>query len=156
MTTLLAIIAAGIFVTQSPPASPQGNCTSVTGTFIFAVAPPGGSCTTGLCTLGLLKGDLNGSYEFHATHAPVAAGAPASATVRFFVGEGKVRLRSPGVVTAVETGTIDLPPGQGGFASLMTWTGGPAGHSSGQLRLTGLFNPVNAGVAGDYQGNVCD
>ena len=52
---------------------------------------------------------------------------------------------------------IDLPPGQGGFASLITWNGGTGTMTgaSGQIRLRGEFDPAAGTTAGDYLGTVC-
>ena len=51
----------------------------------------------------------------------------------------------------------DLPPGQGGFASLITFAGGSGSMASatGQIRLRGEFSPSEGMTSGDYIGNVC-
>jgi hypothetical protein len=57
----------------------------------------------------------------------------------------------------VDTGTIDLPPGQGGFASLITWTGGTGtfAGATGQIRLCGFLDAVAGTTSGDYGGSIC-
>jgi hypothetical protein len=56
-----------------------------------------------------------------------------------------------------DTGSIDLPPGLGGFASLITFGGGtgPMSTATGQIRLRGEFSPTAGTTSGDYLGTLC-
>ncbi len=147
MTGPLAAVV--VLTLAQAPAPPAQNCRSVKGKFLaHLVSPP--ACPAGsLCTAGDLTGDLKGTYEFHVTRPPVDAGAPAPTSVKFFVGESRVKLKKGGTINGVDTGTIDMPPGRGGFASLITWTQGAAG----QIRLRGMLTP--AGTTGEYAGDLC-
>jgi hypothetical protein len=105
-----------------------------------------------VCTAGQLSGGLKGKYEFHTTPPVVEARVPAVPTVQFFIGESTVTLKQGGTLVGVDTGTIDmLPGGQGGFASIITWTKG----ATGQIRLMGVFGPVKQETSGEYEGTVC-
>jgi len=46
---------------------------------------------------------------------------------------------------------IDVPPGRGGFASLITFEG----PTSGQIKLRGDFNAAAGTTSGDYIGELC-
>jgi hypothetical protein len=52
---------------------------------------------------------------------------------------------------------VDLPPGLGGFASLITFNGGTGKMTgaTGQIRLTGEFDAAEGAVTGDYIGTLC-
>ena len=54
-------------------------------------------------------------------------------------------------VVGTDSGTLDPPPGQGGFASLITFNTG----ASGQIHLRGDFDPAAGTTAGDYLGVMC-
>ena len=78
-------------------------------------------------------------------------------TILFFTGKSTIFLKSDDQLFGTDTGSIDLPPGQGGFASLITFTGGTGEMSSatGQIRLRGEFNAAEATTSGDYAGKLC-
>jgi hypothetical protein len=68
----------------------------------------------------------------------VAAASPSAPlggtpTVVFFTCMSAVALNGGAQVSGLDTGSLDLPPGLGGFASPMTFGGG----AGGQLRLRG-------------------
>jgi hypothetical protein len=71
----------------------------------------------------------------------------------FFTGNSTVTLKSGVDARGIDTGSIDLPTlgGQGGFASLITFSGAV----TGQLRLRGEFDPVAGTTTGDYLGSIC-
>ena len=68
-----------------------------------------------------------------------------------------MQLKNGDHLLGTDTGSIDLPPGEGGFASLITWNGGTGQMTgaSGQIRLRGEFDPAAGTTAGDYLGTVC-
>jgi len=75
-----------------------------------------------------------------------------------FTGHSVVTLNSGDVVLGTDTGAIDLPPGQGGFASLITFQPGGTGstaNATGQIRLRGEFDPIAGTTSGDYLGTIC-
>lgn len=59
-------------------------------------------------------------------------------------------LKRGGQIVGTDTGSIDLPPGAGGFASLITFD-----DAGGQIRLRGEFNAAEATTSGDYIGELC-
>lgn len=78
-------------------------------------------------------------------------------TVLFFTGRSAIFLKSSEQLLGTDTGSIDLPPGQGGFASLITFDGGTGSMTgaTGQIRLRGEFNPTEGTTTGDYIGSLC-
>ncbi len=45
-------------------------------------------------------------------------------SILFFTGQSTIFLKDDDQLLGTDTGSIDLPPGQGGFASLITFTSG--------------------------------
>ncbi len=163
MKTSRLIIAAAILAAVGLPgtASAARPCKPVIGHFQANVVPPGeGHCPPApdaFCTAGRVWGGIQGDYEFLMTGAlpaDVIGGVP---TVLFFSGQSTVLLRNGDELFGVDTGSIDLPPGQGGFASLITFDGGTGGTStaSGQIRLRGDFDAAAGTTSGDYIGTLC-
>ena len=129
-------------------------CKPVVGSFQAAAVPPGqGHCPAAapLCTAGRVWGGIQGSYQFVMTAASPAGPLGGTPTVVFFTGTSGVALNSGGLMTGVDTGSLDLPPGLGGFASLITFGGG----AGGQIRLRGEFNAADGTTSGDYLGTLC-
>lgn len=143
MLHMAAIALVSLLSTQSK-ATPS-NCKPVEGT--FAAQAQKANCRSKLCTAGTVKGGLDGTYAFHTTKEKKAG--KKAATVTFFVGESTVTLKDGRTLTGIDTGTIDMPPGEGGFASLITWKNG------GQIRLRGVLDLAAGETRGDYQGTVC-
>ena len=159
MRRLVYAAAALLMVPAAALAGQQ--CKPVDGHFEALVVPPGeGHCpnTPGaFCTAGRVWGGIQGDYQFVMTAAQPAALLGGTPTVLFFTGKSDVLLKSGDHLLGTDTGAIDLPPGEGGFASLITWnsgTGKMAG-ASGQIRLRGEFDPAAGTTAGDYLGTVC-
>jgi hypothetical protein len=143
------------------PAVAAQQCKPVTGRFEAAVVPPGvGHCppdADAFCTAGRVWGGIQADYQFVMTGAlpsELLGGVP---TILFFAGQSAVQLDTGDQLTGTDTGSIDLPPGLGGFASLITWTGGTGAMTgaSGQIRLRGEFNPAEGKTSGDYTGTLC-
>jgi hypothetical protein len=130
------------------------QCKPVTGHFEAVVVPAGtGHCPAGapFCTAGRVWGGIQGSYQFVMSGATPAAAIGGTPTVLFFAGTSVVSLQDGSVTTGTDTGSIDLPPGAGGFASLITFnTGG-----TGQIRLRGEFAAAAGTTSGDYNGTFC-
>lgn len=110
---------------------------------------PPDKCPQGsICTGGNLTGGLQGRYQFQGTAKPDPLGAPVPPTVHVFVGESTVTLDTGGTLAGIDSGVIDFPPpGQGGFASVITWKDG------GQISLRGAL--VNGMTKGEYAGSAC-
>jgi hypothetical protein len=100
-------------------------------------------------------GGLHGTY-FFTMQSLQPTGQPAVPTINFFTGASSITI-SGGTVQGVDTGTIDLPPGAGGFASLITFIGGSgaAAGASGQIRLRGELDAASGITSGDYMGELC-
>lgn len=93
-------------------------------------------------------------YLTEAVPSSVFGGVP---TILFFTGKSTIFLKSGDQLLGTDTGSIDLPPGQGGFASLITFDGGTGDMSgaTGQIRLRGEFDAAAATTSGDYIGKLC-
>jgi hypothetical protein len=145
---LAAVLASSICVLAA-------DCRPVNGHFEANVVAPGtGHCppVPGIfCTAGRVWGGIQGDYKFVMSGATPAATIGGIPTALFFAGQSVVSLQDGSIVDGTDSGTLDLPPGQLGFASLISFTSG----GSGQIRLRGQFDPVAGITAGDYVGSFC-
>jgi hypothetical protein len=135
-------------VASSVPAFSDPQCKPVVGSFEAHLVTPAEGCQWG---------GIQGTYAFTMTSA-LPNGEPTAPTVLFFTGHSVVTLKSADVVLGTDTGSIDLPSGQGGFASLITFHSGGNGataNATGQIRLRGDFDPVAETTSGDYLGSIC-
>lgn len=156
---ITSILTLGVGVASADGFPP---CKPVNGRFEAVIVPPGqGHCPSAagvLCTAGSVWGGIQGSYQFVQSGFHPSALIGGVPTVIFYTGQSTVSLRSGDQLNGTDTGAIDVPPeGQGGFASLITWTGGTGGMSSasGQIRLTGRIDGNNGTTSGEYAGTVC-
>lgn len=131
------------------------QCKPLVGSF-EAEVQPANTCPGVLCTAGHVWGGIQGSYRF-TMDKTIPNGEPEVPTISFFTGHSIITLKSGDELFGTDTGTIDLPPGKGGFASLITFTGGSGAmtHATGQIRLRGEFDPVAGITSGDYIGTLC-
>ena len=154
MGLLLLVLAAGVAVAAQ-------SCKPVVGHFEAQVVPPGqGHCPNVpdlLCTAGRVWGGIQGNYQFVVTGAVPSASIGGVATILFFTGKSTISLKSGDQLLGTDTGSIDLPPGQGGFASLITFDGGTGrmNAATGQIRLRGEFSAAEGTTSGDYIGSLC-
>lgn len=150
-----AALAAAIAAAPATLAA-RPSCRPVNGHFEARLVPPP-DCTSvvGVCTAGRVWGGLEGDYQFTMSKL-VPTLEPETPSIFFFTGRSVVHTKD-GDLHGVDTGTIDLPPGQGGFASLITWTGGtgPYAATTGQIRLRGFLDPAAGTTSGDYEGSIC-
>lgn len=144
------------------PAFGSERCKSVIGHFRANVVPPGvGHCPDipdAFCTVGRVWGGIQGNYQFVMTGAIPANTIGGEPTVLFFAGRSTIFLRNGNnLLFGDDTGSIDLPPGQGGFASLITFDGGTGrlDDATGQIRLRGEFDADEGVTSGDYKGKLC-
>jgi hypothetical protein len=152
------IISAGLgFFLAAAMAVPVAaqQCKPLVGSF-EAEVQPANTCPGPLCTAGHVWGGIQGDYRF-TMDTIIANGEPEVPTISFFTGHSIISLKSGDELFGTDTGTIDLPPGHGGFASLITFTGGTGAmaNATGQIRLRGEFDPVAGTTSGDYIGTVC-
>jgi hypothetical protein len=137
------------------------TCRPVVGHFEAFVVPPGqGHCpaVSGVfCTAGRVWGGIQGNYQFVMTNATPSVSMGGVPTILFFTGKSTIFLKSGDQWLGTDTGSIDLPPGQGGFASLITFDGGTGNMTgaTGQIRLRGEFNAAEGTTSGDYIGALC-
>ena len=149
-----------VFTLAVPSAAAAAVCKPVTGHFEAVLVLPGeGHCPSdpmAFCTAGRVWGGIQGTYEFVMTAAEPSILLGGVPTVLFFTGKSVIVLKSGDQLFGTDTGSIDsLPGGQGGFASLITFTGGTgeALNATGQIRLRG---ELGAGTTeGDYTGRLC-
>jgi hypothetical protein len=145
------------------PAFAEQSCKPVTGHFEAVQIPEGqGHCPAVpdvdvFCTAGRVWGGIQGNYQFVITAGTPAAALGGTPTVLFFTGKSTIFLQSGDQVVGTDTGSIDLPPGIGGFASLITFDSGTGEMTgaSGQIRLRGEFSAVAGTTSGDYVGTLC-
>ena len=148
-------LAVGAVTLLASPARAQ-QCKPVVGSFEAHVVTDGCTSPVGLCTAGRVWGGIQGTYSFVMTNA-LPNGEPDVTTILFFTGHSQVTLKSGDQVLGTDTGAIDLPPGNGGFASLITFHGGSGAKTgaTGQIRLRGDFDPAAGTTSGDYLGTLC-
>ena len=136
-------------------------CKPVEGHFEAFVVPPGtGHCPPvdgTLCTAGRVWGGIQGNYQFVVSGLFPSAAIGGVPTVFFFTGKSTIFLKSDDQLLGTDTGSIDLPPGLGGFASLITFGGGTGAMSTatGQIHLRGDFSAAEGKTSGDYLGTLC-
>lgn len=153
MNRLAMACVVSLAASAAPVAGAQ-TCKPVVGSFEAVLVPPGqGHCPadpSAFCTAGRVWGGVQGTYQFFMTGAVPSATFNGVPTILFFTGRSTVFLKSGAQVAGTDTGSIDLPPGQGGFASLITFD-----NAGGQIRLRGAFNAAEAATSGDYIGELC-
>jgi hypothetical protein len=153
MTAVVLVLASGAVF-----AAPK--CKPVVGHFEAQVVPPGqGHCPNAapFCTAGRVWGGIQGNYQFVMSGIAPSAAIGGVATIQFFAGKSTIFLKRGDQLLGTDTGSIDLPPGQGGFASLITFDGGTGEMSgaTGQIRLRGEFDAAEGTTSGDYLGSLC-
>ena len=137
------------------------RCKPVTGHFLASVVPPGqGNCPAdpgAFCTAGRVWGGIQADYQFVMTGNTPSAQIGGVATILFFTGRSTISMKEGDQLFGTDTGSLDLPPGLGGFASLITFSGGTGSMAgaSGQIRLRGEFDAAQGSTSGDYLGSVC-
>jgi hypothetical protein len=159
----ISVLLALFIVIAAVPLLADPVCTPVNGHFEASVVPPGeGHCPPfagTLCTAGRVWGGIQGNYQFVATGFFPSAAIGGVPSVLFFTGKSTIFLKNDDQLFGTDTGSIDLPAlgGLGGFASLITFTGGTGATSTakGQIRLRGEFNPTVGTTSGDYLGTLC-
>lgn len=150
-----------LFTASVAPIFGNQSCKPVVGNFEAFVVPPGqGHCPpdpTTFCTARRVWGGIQGNYQFVMTGAIPSAVIGGVPSILFFTGRSTVFLKSGDQLLGTDTGSIDLPPGQGGFTSLITFDGGTGNMNgaTGQIRLCGEFNAAEATTSGDYIGTLC-
>jgi hypothetical protein len=157
MNRIFSCIAAGasVLAAFAPSAYAHQACKPVNGHFEAQVVPPGvGHCPNVpgvFCTAGHVWGGIQGRYQFVMSGASPAAAIGGIPTALFFAGHSTIFMHDGSTVQGTDSGTLDIPPGQGGFASLITFDSG----ATGQIRLRGFFDPAAGTTSGDYLGTFC-
>ena len=154
--SLLRVLTVSVALATAHAAYAEQQCKPVVGSFEAHVVTA--NCASPiLCTAGRVWGGIQGSYAFAMNSALPTAEAADVPSILFFTGRSTVSLKTGDQVFGIDTGAIDLPPGQGGFASLITFNGGTgeAQNVTGQIRLRGEFDPQQGTTSGDYFGTLC-
>lgn len=137
-------------------AGAEQSCKPVVGSFEAQVVPypPAGNCAAVFCTAGRVWGGIQGTYAFTMPTPPQPSGSVPS--IFFFTGDSVIHTKSGDVLSGKDTGALDFGP-DGGFASLITFTGGTGAlqNASGQIRLRGHLDPADGTTSGDYLGTLC-
>lgn len=141
-----------IALTLSAPAFAEQQCKPVVGHFEAVVVPPP-ECTAPFCSAGRVWGGIQGTYTFAMTTIQPSGAVP---SIMFFTGQSEITLKSGDVLHGTDTGSLDLGP-LGGFASLITFTGGSGdmAGATGQIRLRGQLDMADGTTTGDYIGTLC-
>jgi hypothetical protein len=128
------------------------QCKPVVGHFEAHVVPPP-DCTAPFCSAGRVWGGIQGSYTFAMTTIESSVVVP---SIMFFTGQSAITLKSGDLLHGTDTGALDLGP-LGGFASLITFTGGTGemAGATGQIRLRGQLDLAEGTTSGDYIGTLC-
>ena len=154
MSKHLGFVMCLVVVAGGGPArvSADQSCKPVVGSFEARIVPPP-DCLAVFCTEGRVWGGLQGTYQFTMPTPPIPSGVGA---IHFFTGVSDVTMKSGGHVFGADTGSIDFGP-EGGFASLITFTGGSGefAGTTGQIRLRGQLDPGDGTTSGDYLGRIC-
>jgi len=131
------------------------QCKPLVGSF-EAEVQPARTCPGPFCTAGRVWGGIQGEYHFTMDKI-IPNGETEVPTISFFTGHSIISLKSGDQLFGTDTGTLDLPPGHGGFASLITFTGGTGAMAgaTGQIRLRGQFDAAAGITSGEYIGTVC-
>jgi hypothetical protein len=141
-----------MLVMSSGQAFADPQCKPVNGQFEAQVVPPP-DCTAPFCTAGRVWGGIQGSYAFAMTTLQPSGAVP---SIMFFTGQSAITLKSGDALHGTDTGTLDLGP-DGGFASLITFTGGTGefAGATGQIKLRGQLDQAAGTTIGDYLGTLC-
>jgi len=128
------------------------TCKPVNGQFEANVVPPP-ACTAPFCSAGRVWGGIQGNYTFAMTTIAPSGAVP---SIMFFTGQSEITVKDDDRLFGTDTGTLDLGI-DGGFASLITFTGGSGAMAgaSGQIRLRGLLDLAAGTTSGDYVGTLC-
>lgn len=104
---------------------------------------------------GRVWGGIHGNYHFVMTQSTPSALFGGVPSIFFFTGRSMIALKSGDELLGTDTGSIDFA--LGGFASLITFSGGTGAMSNatGQIRLRGVLDATAGTTAGDYAGTVC-
>ena len=145
----------GVFLVALVVPVAAQQCKPLVGSFEAAVQSAN-TCPGPFCTAGNVWGGIQGSYHFTMDKI-IPNGETEVPTISFFTGHSIIALKSGDQLFGTDTGTLDLPPGHGGFASLITFTGGTGAmaNATGQIRLRGEFDAAAGITSGDYIGTVC-
>ena len=151
MTKIAVAVVPFFALASAQPAFAQ-RCKPVVGHFEAQVVPPP-DCTAVFCSAGRVWGGIQGTYSFAMSTFQPTFAVP---TIFFFTGQSQINVKKDDQLFGTDTGTLDLGP-DGGFASLITFTGGTGAMTgaSGQIKLRGTLDQAAGTTAGDYVGTLC-
>ena len=131
-------------------------CFPVKGSFSSVILPPS-RCTSpvNVCTEGVLKGSLHGTYNMFAKQM-FSTGDPLLPFVNFFLSTSTIILSdNKAVIIGIDTGSINNDPNpslsSGQFSSMLNITEGGDGY----LFINGHMSTDTGKIEGTYTGIVC-
>ena len=125
-------------------AAARDGCHEVEGAFTAVTLPPSGACPSPIfCTLGVLTGDLAGTYFFSVSGFGPGGELLAASTIT---------LENGAVVEGSDTSVLHP---DGTFTTTVNVVGGTRqyAHAAGQIVAEGAFTAD--GTAGTYAGEIC-
>ena len=127
------------------------DCRYVEGSFSSSVVPPP-YCESpvGLCTAGMLEGDIDASYEFNAQTLE----SPGLPYISVFTGQSLIVTEDGGIYSN-DAGDIDFSTGD--FYNVITISGGDGDweEARGELVAVGILDFATGVVSGTYAGMLC-
>lgn len=138
----------------------DGRCHAVDGPFTSVLVPPP-TCTSpvGLCTHGILTGDLDATYDFTASTIEVVDD-PAHPGREHYTGTSVITLsHGRGQMFSDDYGDLDPQPDgtEAAFATTVNIkTGTKAGANiTGSLVASGILDFISGDATGSYVGKLC-
>jgi hypothetical protein len=152
MTRITFALVLLVAFSSTRPALAESQCKPVVGHFEAQVVPPP-ECTAPFCSAGRVWGGVQGHYSFVMSSLAPSVAVP---SIFFFTGQSDITVKNDEHLFGTDTGTLDLGP-EGGFASLITFTGGTGSMTgaTGQIRLRGQLDLAEGTTSGDYFGTLC-
>ena len=158
MRLVLSIIAAAtVALAVVAGATAHHRCTPVSGDFT-SVLVTGPECASpiGMCTHGILTGDLRGTYDFVFTSL-MPAGDPSDPLKMVYTGTSKI-VTQGGTMIGQDTGWLRInPTGPSAFETTVNIVGGTGKYkkATGFIVATGELNLVTGEAVGTYTGEIC-
>ena len=148
----LLLAAAGV---PTGVASADGDkCKAVGGGFTSVlVSGPNCPSPVGICTHGLLAGDLDATYDFvMLTLEP----DPADPAALVYTGVSVIETGKGDLLFGEDTGVMyPGPDGRAPFVTTVTVVGGTGKYRTGRIVASGVLDLVTGGAVGAYEGELC-
>ena len=155
------LIVFALLAVGNPVAADSYKChDSVAGSFTSALAG-GPTCASpnGVCTTGILTGDLEGTYDFTMlTLSP--SGNPNDPTEFLYTGNSVVDLGNGNRILGNDSGVMHINPNPAGpspFTTTVAFRGGEGTYEGavGRIVATGVLIFATGNAEGDYTAVIC-